>query len=213
MTIETPKNADLLRWWHQYQAQLMNQTADRIRNGMLQEVFAVRRQLELACDGQSRTTFGCNQHLAALERVQSLLENLSDRLDSPYLQDSLPLTLQHAAQPWQEKVRLTLELPTTWEPDPVEHTRLLMMLIEHLLEQLAAEVLLPSSCLIGLEQQHRTKQLTCHVDYDDLVLPAAADQLDATLAPFLQTFQLFTQGNYEYRVQPRSLDWVLRWSA
>lgn len=211
MTIELSE-PELLRWWHQYQAQLLNQTADRIRNGMLQEVFAARRQLELACQGASHGEVNCcQQQLAALERVHSLLENLSDRLDSPYLHDSLPLTLRHSAQSWQEKMPLTMELPAAWDPDPVEHTRLFMMLIEHLLERLAAEALRPSACLIGLRQQNHTKQLTCRVDYDDLLLPTTAGDLAATLAPFLQTFQLFTQGNYEHGVQPRSLSWVLSW--
>lgn len=83
---------ELLRWWQRYQIQRQNQTADTIRNGLLQDVFALRRQLELFCQTCSTADVqSCDRQVAQLHHVYFQLEDLSNSLDLPYLQDSLPL--------------------------------------------------------------------------------------------------------------------------
>ena len=39
--------AALLQWWHQQQLQVCRTEAEGIRNGLMQEVFAMRRQSEV----------------------------------------------------------------------------------------------------------------------------------------------------------------------
>lgn len=205
--------SDLLRWWHQYQAQRLNQTADGIRNGMLQDLFAVRRQLEMAClANEQAAAFGCEHHLAELTRIYDLLAQLSDRLDAPYLQDSLPLSLQHVVQPWQTQIPITLELPSFWHPEPVEHTRLLTLFTEDLLNQLATAELKPNDCLIQLTREPDSNAFHCQAAYTK---PIASTVLEMThsLNPFLKTFKLFTQGKYEHTAASNTLAWTLHWQA
>ncbi|MGB5975740.1 MAG: hypothetical protein WBG38_20610, partial [Nodosilinea sp.] len=79
----------LLRWWHRHQTRWLTGEADTIRNGLLQDLFAIRRQIELVTDDE---TAG----LATVEQLYDALEQLGNRLSSPYLEESLPLALQHA---------------------------------------------------------------------------------------------------------------------
>ena len=214
MTINISNYADLLRWWHQYQAQMLNHEADMIRNGVLQDMFAIRRRLELSCLTQPNAEeFGCEDHLAKLRRIYILLENLSDRLELPYLQESLPLALQHAVQPWRESVRLRARLPHTWEAEPVEHTRLLVMLAENLLQHLATAAISPRHCDITLQHQFGVKELTFHMLYRESPPASLTEQTAISMKPFLETFQILTQGDYSQDLQARSLTWALRWKT
>ena len=202
--------ANLLCWWHQYQAQRLNRTADFIRNGLMQELFALRRELELSCRLQSNAdAFGCDHHLTKLEYVYTQLENVTNYLDSPFLKESLPLALQHTIQPWHQSLPLILDLPLVWESEPIERTRLLMTLTEHLLTQLTAATVRPHQCGITLKQQADLKQLTYRIAYAEK-LPNLGE-LFASLTPFLKTFQLFAQREYEHTVLNRETTWVLRW--
>ena len=214
LNIDTSNHADLLRWWHQYQARMLNQEADFIRNGLMQDIFAVRRQLELSCQARLEAEeLGCQRHLAELKHIYTLLENLSNRLESPYLQNSLPLALQHAFQPWQEKIYLQANLPNTWEPEAVEHTRLLTLFTENLLQLLATTIPLPDRCEITLKRQDNVKELSFHPTYRKLPSPEVMTQISSSLQPFLTTFQLLTQGDYDETLPAHSLNWVLRWQT
>ena len=212
LSIDTLNEADLLRWWHQYQAQRLTQTADLIRNGILQTLFATRRHLEaLECSQVEAGGMSRDRCLVELERIYTQLESLSNRLDSPFLQDSLPLALQHAIQPWKATLDLDVQLPNAWPPEPVEHTRLLIMLVETLLHQLTDST--PSYCsAIKLEHHGDLNQFMCQVSGHNPLSEAFKTQLLASLTPFLNTFQLFTQGEYEYRGQGQQMTWILRWS-
>lgn len=205
--------SELLRWWHQYQAQRLNQIADRVRNNLLQDLFAVRRQLELSCQTQDNAeAFGCDRHLASLERIYNRLESLSDSLDSPYAQDSLPLALQHMVQPRLSELPLKTELPQSWEPDPVEHAQLLLIFVERFLDKVATAVE-PQSCGLTLKQQADTKQMICCVAYESQRLPASMKDMAASMTPFLDTFRLFTGGEYKQTTHSHSLHWILRWNV
>ena len=193
---------------------MLNQEADLIRNGLLQEMFAIRRRLELSCQAQPNAkAFGCENRLAELKHISTLLESLSNRLESPFLQDSLPLALQHAMQPWREKIQLRTKLPHSWEPEPVEHTRLMIMLAENLLRQLATAAISPHHCDVTLQHQADIKILTFRALYRELPPPSLTAEASRSLKPILETFQIFTQGEYNQDFQPRSLTWMLRWKT
>ncbi|MBE7384845.1 MAG: hypothetical protein F6J95_025960 [Leptolyngbya sp. SIO1E4] len=214
MTIDTSNPTDLLRWWHQYQAHKLNQEAELIRNKLLQEMFAIRRRLELSCETQPNAqAFDCETHLAELKRLYALLESLGNRLESPYLQDSLPLALQHTVQPWQTQLPLSTDLPPRWELDPIEHTRLLILFVETLLQHLASATPLPHDCDLRLQHQAELKELTVRVRYETWLPPAWISQISSPLQPLLKTFQLLMQGDYDQDLHPRTLTWVLRWQT
>lgn len=211
MSTDTPKHRNLLRWWHQYQAQALNQEADLIRNGLLQDMFVLRRRLELSYQQPEARNCGFEGHLEDLKHIYSLLENLCNRLESPYLEDSLALALQHAVQPWSHHVPLQLDIPPHCETEPVEHTRLLVLLLENLWQQLETANCLPHDCGVALQCEMETKRLTLALHYQEPLAPAFLMQVAQSLLPFLETFQLLTDGDYEQNLLPQSLSWVFRW--
>ena len=83
----------LLCQWQQNQAEWLDQEAETIRNGLLQDLFAVRRKLELL-DGQATDC------LVDFEHLYHSLKHLADRLSSPYIHDSFPLAIQHTVSIW-----------------------------------------------------------------------------------------------------------------
>lgn len=95
------------QWWQQQQVLQSHHTAESIRDGLLQQTFALRRYLEMA-ESQPLATFSAEPRAAQtaswLTQFQALyqsLENLSNELSSPFVADSLPLALQFALENWQ----------------------------------------------------------------------------------------------------------------
>jgi len=174
----------------------------------------VRRQMELSCSMQAGgEDTGCSQHLAELDSLYARLEHLSSSLHSPYLEESLPLALQHALQPWQGRLPLETQLPYLRDVEPIEHTRLLIALTQTLLKHLAAAAPPPQGCVIALTQQHQGKELRYHITYEATPSTVFAQELSTVLTPFLETFQIFTGGEYEQFSPPQTLGWVLSWSS
>ncbi|MBE9157956.1 hypothetical protein IQ265_14130 [Nodosilinea sp. LEGE 06152] len=196
-------SAWLLRWWHRHQAQWLNREADAIRNGLLQDLFAVRRQLELLPSGGG---------LATVEHLYEALADLGNRLSSPYLHDSLPLAIQQALADWPPQVPARAELPGQWSVEPVEHTLLLLAVLNHLGQALAAQPNQPQLCVVSLAEGPDRKRLTVSVDYAIAVPPALLDldQSEAWMA-YLTTFDLFSQGQASSTYEATTLRWTFDW--
>lgn len=213
LTIHPLDNVELLRWWHQYQVQMLSQEADTIRNGLLQDVFAARRRLELICQSHGDDSdLGCKSCLTELEQIYSSLEKLSDRLVSPYLQSALPLALQHAVDPWQSKFNLDMTFPQTWFAESAELTQLLIALIDTFFHSLMTFSMQPYCCNIQLKHQGNSKELTFFVRYTDWPSPLPdMSKFPKSLTYMLETFQVLTQGEYTQVSQPHELGWMLHW--
>lgn len=83
-----------IREWYEQQSALSAQEVDLIRDGSLQELFAIRRGLELAV----ATNFGTDskQYRTWIQQLESLhlsLNHLIDSLVPPFATDSLPVAL------------------------------------------------------------------------------------------------------------------------
>lgn len=193
----------LLRWWHRHQAQWLNREADAIRNGLLQDLFAVRRQLEL---------LPSNSGLATIEHLYQALEDLGNRLSSPYLHDSLPLAMQQALANWPPQIPTRADLPNQWPIEPIEHSLLLLAVLNHLGQAIAAQPNLPQSCVVSLAAGPDGKQLAVSVDYD-VAVPAALLDLDQseTWMAYLTTFDLFSQGQASSTHGAATLRWCFDW--
>lgn len=214
MTTDISDPTELLRWWHQYQAQMLTQEADFVRNGILQEIIAIRRRLEVSCPLQPHsTTSACAPQLADLSRLYSLLEGFCDRLQSPFIADSLPLALQHAVQPWQAPLSLQVQFPTAWAPDPLEQAQLLILLIKALLSRLATWPYPPQSSALTLAAVASCKTLTFQAQYAAPLDPALSPRLEQTLQPFLETFRRFAPAHAVVLFQPDGFSLKLGWES
>jgi len=203
---------ELLRWWHQYQAQMLTQEADFVRNGILQEIIAIRRRLEISCPLQPHsTTSVCAPQLADLSRLYSLLEGFCDRLQSPFIADSLPLALQHVIKPWQTSLNLQTQLPTVWAAEPLEQAQLLTLLMKAVLSRLVEWPHSPQVTTLTMTEAPPRKTLTLRAHYVTPLDPALSPRLEQTLQPFLDTFRLFIQTNAAVRFQPDGFFLKLEW--
>ena len=193
----------LLRWWHRHQARWLTAEADAIRNGLLQDLFAVRRRLELTIGEDDNS-------LAMVERLYGALESLGNRLSSPYLQESLPLALQHALSDWPPQIPLSAELPARWSPEPMENITLLLSVVEHLRQTLAVLPSVPQACALSLVEGPGAKQLTIHMTLDrPSSLMAICESED--WAYHLTTFEILTGGKAGCTHQGADILWQFVW--
>jgi hypothetical protein len=201
----TSQSAQLLRWWYQHQTQWLTGEADAIRNGLLQDLFAIRRQMELVngeeCAG-----------LATVEQLYGALEQLGDRLSSPYLEESLPLALQHVLNDWPAKVTLKVELPTRWSPEPPETVSLLISVIDYLGQTLATLPTPTQSCMVQMADSEGAKRLTLRVS-DNRDLPSSLIDLCKTedWSNYLATFEVLTRGKASFTCDRTAVVWQLVW--
>lgn len=211
------ETAALLQWWHQQQSQVCRTEADVIRNGLMQDVFAMRRRLEMACHWASEEADACKcqVHLAELERLYVSLENISDRLDNPFTQDSLPLALRYRLDSWGRSLPITLNFPHVWKREPMVHTQLLLVLIGSLCQRLSNIQPLPQACCVALNQSENIKSLTFRATYSHRLPPPLWDEIVAVLTPAINTFQILMSGNYSQTLHSQAASetatWILHW--
>ncbi|HEY9660161.1 MAG TPA: hypothetical protein V6C65_17015, partial [Allocoleopsis sp.] len=91
-----------LQWWFRRQSLKMMDQSEQIHNGVLQDLFAVRRSLELASANENPISTTQRQTwLNQAEKIHHSLEQISDFLTPPYLAESLTLALQMKLKDWQ----------------------------------------------------------------------------------------------------------------
>lgn len=206
------EHTELLRWWHRYQARALIRESDFVRNGLLQEIIAIRRRIEVSCplapEGEESV---CQSHLADLSRLYDLLENFCDRLESRYLQDSLPLALQHVAHAKQSRLNLQTDFPKNWTDEPIEQARLLTLLIKTVLATLSQATVLPKTSTLQMHEGNNQKTLKFHAEFASTPSPLLIGQMNQDIPPFLRTFQLFTQATYQYQFESDLLFLELGW--
>ncbi|MBD0269869.1 MAG: hypothetical protein ICV77_16440 [Cyanobacteria bacterium Co-bin8] len=207
------KAKSLLRWWYQYQTRLLIEEADSLRNGVLQDVFALRRHLELV--NQPEIQDHGNSYESCLQEVEHIyksLQALSDRISSPYLEESLPLALQHFLQPWRSGLDLQVELIGFWETEPIEHIAVLLALLNQVLQAVTSAQAAPHRLYVSLKHQAAAKAFTLQVNYpQNLPQPLAKLSKSEDMTSLLQTFQWLSNGTTQIDRQAHALTWVLTW--
>ena len=192
----------------------MRRETDFLRNGVLQEIIAIRRRLEATCPlSHSSGVSACEPQLADLSRLYSLLENFCDRLQSPFSLDSLPLALQHTVQPWQERLQLQTQLPPTWQAEPLELTQLLVLLFKALLPVLAENSSAPPTSTLSLNEAVDCKTLNLIVKYETTISFAMQQSIEGTMRPFLETFGLFAKATCDVMFLADKFSLKLEWHS
>lgn len=111
------------QWWYQQQTLQSHQTAESIRDGLLQQTFGFRRYLEgqspnsQTPNAKSATSEYTGQWLRRFQSFHHSLETLSDELSPPFVADSLPHAIQFMIKGGQQPNELPpieLSLPTNW---------------------------------------------------------------------------------------------------
>ena len=204
----------MLRWWYQRQTAQLATEAERIREGLLQELFVVRRSLELALMSDQTETATVQQWLTQMETIQHSLETVMHRLAPPFLGDSLPLALQHCLKEWQVEhpaVLLTVALPEEWRQEPIEQRRLFVSVLQVLLHLLSPYVRSEAVLHVSLTQQATIGQLVIQ-----LTAPTVSELLSGQATAFTnlqQFFQVLAEGKCYCRRQASTVTWCYQWRS
>lgn len=198
---------DAMQWWHQRRSLRSDQQAAEIRHHLLQELFSLRRSLELANSNADQH----QQWLGKVEGLQRSLENLSHQLAPPYLEASLSLALQFAIEQWKvqhPEIQFEMHSTHSQQQDSLEHNRVILEVLNEWLR-----LNLPVCDLaIALNHQGNDHTLMLQVNYAD------AEKLEATLKSvevqyLSRVFELLISGKTEVKQQGQRAVWYFFWKG
>lgn len=202
-----------LQWWFRRRSVRLMSESERIHNGLLQEVFAIRRSLELSLINETSLSATQNQDwLTRTEKLHESLMQLGDTLSPPYVGESLPLAIQSLIQTQFSPpgINLKLALPTDWHHDAPERDRMILDSLHELLT-----LSLPSAAIDGTHRVQLSSDgkmgelqvaITC---VDRPTLTALTHSRD--LAHLRRCFQCLTPGRCLCHIETLNITWRFRW--
>ena len=203
-----------LIWWNSRQYLRMCQEGQAIQNGLLQESFVIRRNLEIS----SVNPFFCQQqqeeyYLATIEKFHHSLKELSDYLSPAYIDDSLPLAVLHFLTKWKSRIpglNLQMELPTEWHHELPYTSRLILMVLDELLQIILANIPSTLSIFISLKPRENFSELV--VELTDLNISKKTYRSNFQELDYLRhTFKFLTFGECFYRHKENTETWYFFW--
>ncbi|MEO1351463.1 MAG: hypothetical protein AAFW84_22095 [Cyanobacteria bacterium J06635_15] len=205
-----------LQWFYTRQSQQLAAQSEKIRDQLLQQAFALRRSVELcSIDVAKDTDKQLETSLRLSENFNQSLESLGDELSPPFLEDSLPLALQHLIRSWicNQPVELTLELPSDWPLQKSEQHRIVLWCVREFLMVLQSNVELTDTQALKLDltQKNDTAklQLCCASQISEFVNRV---KLLSELNYIQQIFKLFMPGHCKVRYRESRIDCEFSWS-
>jgi hypothetical protein len=207
------KAKKILQWWNQRQIHRSRHKAEIIRDSVLQEILILRRHIELSLLHKDILSAEDKQDwLKKLEQLYHKLEQTGNSLAPPYVEESLPLALQHkltSQSDYTFSVNFRLELPSAWQFGSSEQSPMILMSFEELL-LIALSDQTGVIHRVSLAQQEQTGRLEVEIRYpNSLALDAVSESQD--LRYLRQSFQLFTAGNCWTCTKELSMTWYFRW--
>ncbi|MEB3178461.1 MAG: hypothetical protein VKL59_05380 [Nostocaceae cyanobacterium] len=203
-----------LQWWSQRQAQHLSVEAEKIRDGLLQENFSIRRNLEMAIlDNAALSSESSEDYLQTMEQLYYSLKELSDRLSPEYIYDSLPLAIQGVLEPWLKRypqLNLKIDTPINWRHESPDRSILIVRTLEELLKIILPDVLTNISIYFTLKLEGDMAELMVKVTYPDISTRISCSS-SQDLEYLRETFQFLTPGKCCYIKQDLSLGCYFRW--
>lgn len=192
----------------------MSTEAEKIRDDLLQESFAIRRSLELAIGGDGSASTGISGDcLKTIENFHHSLQQLSDRLSPAYIEDSLPLAIQGVVEPWRTgnpRLKINMDLPAWWSHEPPERSLVILKILDELLRITSSELLTDILINISLTLLGNIGELSVHISYPDTsTFDANSNQKE--LEYLSLTFEFLTSGQCCRRNKELTAAWYFRW--
>jgi len=205
-----------LQWWQKRQSMQLSCEAEKIRDSLLQESFTIRRRLELSLANEDSTSTELNQDLLKkMEKLDRGLRQLSERLSPACIEDSLPLAIEGWVESWlssNSKLKIEMEVPASWQPEPLERSLVILRILDELLRINAAERATELSIDISLKQQRNVRELIVQISYPDLsTLVSSWGKED--LEYLSQIFQFLLPGQCFRHTEELTGVWCFRWIA
>ncbi len=222
-----------LRWWQGQQVVRQRHQAEVIRDGVVQDSFALRRSLELALMNSSdrlpqvESEKLTSDWLAKIEMIQSSLETLTNHLAPPYLNDHLPLSVRFLLKQWQQQhpnVSIKTTLPDHWCQPSRESSQIVLAALEELLRITelpdTTSVILHAS--LQQKQHDQIQELIIHMSLSnplppDLSTPDLSKVMSnwdrQELSYLKRAFHCLTSGRFYSRRNGEDMIWYFRWRS
>jgi glucose-6-phosphate-specific signal transduction histidine kinase len=151
--------------------------------------------------------------LRKFEDFHHSLKNLSDRLSPPFLEESFPLAIQHLLQLMQannQAIDLELHLPKQWHHQESEFSRLMLSILDELLNIALAKIVKQTSVRVSLRELKGINKLRVQIVYpDEATLVDTSNSKE--LRYLQQSFQMLTLGQCFSERKELSVTWYFLW--
>jgi hypothetical protein len=201
-------------WWQQRSMAKQRAYAEMLRERVQQDLFALRRGLELSLDSNmmSIQVQVQRQWLTALEQISLSLDWLKHNLHPAFVEDSLPLALQKKIEAWQgdiQTLQLQLTVPSGWPLNCSYDNWVLLNLIEELLLATMPYRVAQTSVMLSLEAPLPDQQLGFSISMNHPEL-----RIFSPTAPFqylVTVFEVLMAGQCLCKIQNQEYTWYFRW--
>lgn len=209
------KTQQALIWWHTKQWSKMYQVGEAIQNGLLQESFVMRRNLELSLVNPTLYQQQQEQdYLATIENFDYSLKELSGYLSPAHIENSLPLAIQHILAEWKLRIpglNLHMELPSDWHQESLFTSRVILLTLEEILQIALSNHPHLSSIFISLNQRKNFNELIIQLTYSKKSQQTYISNL-SELDYLRRIFNLLTLGKCFYDHQNNFDKCYFRWT-
>lgn len=197
-----------MQWWDHRRSLHLQHQIEQLRDQSLQEIFAIRRSIELIEFDQHRFDQQRQDWLTQAEQLHRSLEQISHHLSPFYIEESLPLAIQYQLDSLQfDSVRL--DLPIDWLDEPPARNRIILAVLSELLH-LACDRRVQSTIRVQLKAQKRLAKLAVQITYFDkkAIVDCGNNQ---ELKYLVRSFRLLTSGWCLHRRQGQTATWHFYW--
>lgn len=201
-----------LKWWQQRQIDRRKNWAERLREEPTQELFALRRSLELTSQGDANHLIADHQHyLTSLEHLFASLHRLKQSLHPAFVEDSLPLALRQKIEDWEHQnphFHYKLVMPTVWSFNAPYNSWLILDILDEWLIELGENFRNIREITFSLSEHSSEQQLI-------VAFSASEQRLSFLNSPRFQTLQVvFAEllgGHWLIQEHTESIIWCFRW--
>jgi hypothetical protein len=195
-----------LKWWSHRQSMKFFWEAEKIRDELLQESFAIRRNLALSV----RET---PTQLQKIDNFHRSLVQLSDRLCPSTIEDSLPLSIESLLDTLiisSSHLHFQIDIPGYWQQESLERSLIILRCLEELFIITIPDSIIPISIYINLKNAGNSGKLVIKITYPDistLIMYSSLPELK-----YLQdSFNFLISGKCRYYHQSLSLSYIFFW--
>lgn len=210
------KTQQALLWWNNRLWMRMCKEGEEIRNGLLQDSFAMRRYLELSTVNAATSEVSEKKYyLETFEKFHTSLNELSDYLFPPHIDDSLPLAMQHLLDLWEFRIQgLTIErdLPSSWYQESHQMSRIILMTIDELLRIYIVDDFTNLSIVTSFNQYNKYTEIIVTFINENCIHKSNSNLALSELKNLRHYFQFMTNGLCNHKIINNREIWSFRWS-
>jgi hypothetical protein len=226
-----------MQWWSEKLTTRLWCESEQIREELLQDMFAIRRSLELSLVNNRDISIAMSQDwLERFDQLHQSLGLLRNVLSPAYIEESLPLAIQSMLNQWDysfsqregvaliadnlaheclrssspNRLTVATELPVDWLPEPLGRSRVILTTVSELLKIAVPEAESGIHLVIRLRQQKQLGELMIAANYFD-TFPRLSRAHRQELRYLQQSFQCLTSGTCSYQKRKSTMTWYLRW--